>query len=107
MGFPGIYGVMPSRMFFNVCRIIRVSALVKQRAFPGAPIALPCVPCRRPGKMSAMDRLERFYKIDRLLNERKVVPFAVFKEKLGMSRASVKRDLEYMRDRFNAPIDYD
>jgi predicted DNA-binding transcriptional regulator YafY len=54
-----------------------------------------------------MDRLERFYKIDQLLKERKVVSFAVFKEKLGMSRASVKRDLEYMRSRFNAPIEYD
>ena len=54
-----------------------------------------------------MDRLERFYKIDQLLKERKVVSFALFKEKLGMSRASVKRDLEYMRSRFNAPIEYD
>ena len=54
-----------------------------------------------------MDRLERFYKIDQLLKERKVVSFAAFKEKLGMSRASVKRDLEYMRERFNAPIEYD
>ena len=54
-----------------------------------------------------MDRLERFYKIDQLLKERKVVSFALFKEKLGMSRASVKRDLEYMRTRFHAPIEYD
>src|SRR5437588_11365873 len=54
-----------------------------------------------------MDRLERFYKIDRLLKDRKVVSFAVFKEELGMSRASVKRDLEYMRSRFHAPIEYD
>jgi predicted DNA-binding transcriptional regulator YafY len=54
-----------------------------------------------------MDRLERFYKIDQLLKERKVVSFALFKEKLGMSRASVKRDLEYMRSRFHAPIEYD
>jgi predicted DNA-binding transcriptional regulator YafY len=53
-----------------------------------------------------MDRLERFYKIDHLLKERKVVSFAVFKDVLGMSRASVKRDLEYMRSRFNAPIEY-
>jgi predicted DNA-binding transcriptional regulator YafY len=36
-----------------------------------------------------------------------VVSFALFKEKLGMSRASVKRDLEYMRSRFHAPIEYD
>jgi len=54
-----------------------------------------------------MDRLERFYKIDQLLKERGVVSFAVFKEKLGMSRASLKRDLEYMRSRFHAPIEYD
>jgi predicted DNA-binding transcriptional regulator YafY len=53
-----------------------------------------------------MDRLERFYKIDQLLKDRKVVSFEVFKEVLGMSPASVKRDLEYMRTRFNAPIDY-
>jgi predicted DNA-binding transcriptional regulator YafY len=54
-----------------------------------------------------MDRLERFYKIDQLLTDRKVVSFAVFKQALGMSPASVKRDLEYMRNRFNAPIEYD
>src|ERR687887_543416 len=54
-----------------------------------------------------MDRLERFYKIDQLLKDRKVVSFATFKDVLGMSRASVKRDLEYMRSRFNAPIEYD
>ena len=54
-----------------------------------------------------MDRRELFYKIDQLLRERKVVSFATFMEELGMSRASVKRDLDYMRDRFNAPIKYD
>jgi predicted DNA-binding transcriptional regulator YafY len=54
-----------------------------------------------------MDRLERFYKIDLLLKERAPVSFAVFKDELGMSPASVKRDLAYMRERFNAPIEYD
>jgi predicted DNA-binding transcriptional regulator YafY len=54
-----------------------------------------------------MERLERLYKIDQLLRDRKVVSFATLMEKLGMSRASVKRDLEFMRSRFNAPIDYD
>jgi predicted DNA-binding transcriptional regulator YafY len=47
-----------------------------------------------------MNRLERFYKIDPLLKDRKVVSRATFKEVLHMSRASVKRDLEYMRSRF-------
>jgi predicted DNA-binding transcriptional regulator YafY len=54
-----------------------------------------------------MERLERFYKIHQLLTDRKVVSFAAFMERLGVSRASVKRDLEYMRERFHAPIDYD
>ena len=54
-----------------------------------------------------MDRLERFYKIGQLLKERKLVRFSQFMEILGTSRAGVKRDLAYMRDRFNAPIEYD
>ncbi|HSW11933.1 MAG TPA: WYL domain-containing protein [Solimonas sp.] len=54
-----------------------------------------------------MDRTERFYKIDRLLRSRKVTPLGVFLDELGISRATFKRDLEYLRDRFNAPILWD
>jgi predicted DNA-binding transcriptional regulator YafY len=54
-----------------------------------------------------MDRTERFYKIDGLLKDSKVVTFARFQEALGVSRATLKRDLVYMRDRFNAPIEFD
>ena len=55
-----------------------------------------------------MERLERLYKIHQLLAERRTaVSFSVLMKTLGMSRASVKRDLEYMRSRFNAPIEYD
>jgi predicted DNA-binding transcriptional regulator YafY len=54
-----------------------------------------------------MDRTERFYKIDRLLKNGKPVSFAKLEEALGVSRATLKRDLLYMRDRFNAPIEYD
>ena len=46
-----------------------------------------------------MDRTERFYKIQRLLTERRVVPRDVFLENLSVSRATFKRDLEYLRDR--------
>src|SRR5205823_5148789 len=53
-----------------------------------------------------MDRTERFYKIDQLLKDSKVVPFARLKDALGVSRATLKRDLVYMRDRFHAPIEY-
>lgn len=54
-----------------------------------------------------MDRTERFYRMDQLLRERTVVPLQSFLEELGVSRATFKRDLDYMRDRFNAPIEYD
>jgi predicted DNA-binding transcriptional regulator YafY len=54
-----------------------------------------------------MDRTERFYKIDQMLQGGLSVSFAKLQEALGISRAQLKRDLTYMRDRFNAPIDYD
>lgn len=54
-----------------------------------------------------MDRLERFYKIHQLLERKRFVKAAEFLEELGVSLATFKRDLEYMRDRFHAPIDWD
>ncbi len=51
-----------------------------------------------------MDRSERFYLIDRLLNERRLVTRREFLDALEVSPATFKRDLEYMRERFNAPI---
>ena len=54
-----------------------------------------------------MDRTERLYRIDALLRERGVVPGAVFLRELGVSRATFKRDLEYLRDRLHAPIGWD
>ncbi len=54
-----------------------------------------------------MNRTERFYKIDQLLHERRVVPIEVFLEELGISRATFKRDMEYLRDRLHAPIVWD
>ncbi len=54
-----------------------------------------------------MDRTERLYRIDQLLNDRKVVPVQVFLQELDVSPATFKRDLEYLRDRLNAPIIWD
>ena len=55
-----------------------------------------------------MDRTERFYKIEHLLHERRTVSFSELCEELGgVSPATLKRDLVYMRDRFNAPIIWD
>ena len=54
-----------------------------------------------------MDRTERFYRIDTLLRERGVVPIETFLADLEISRATFKRDLEYLRDRLHAPIAWD
>ena len=54
-----------------------------------------------------MDRTERFYRIDKLLRSHRIVPLERFLDDLSVSRATFKRDLEYMRDRLNAPIEWD
>jgi predicted DNA-binding transcriptional regulator YafY len=53
-----------------------------------------------------MDRTERFYKIDSLLQSKGVVPIEEFLAVLEVSRATFTRDIEYMRDRLNAPIQW-
>ncbi len=54
-----------------------------------------------------MDRTERFYKIEHLLSERRVVPVKVFLQELEISLATFKRDIEYLRSRLHAPIVWD
>ena len=54
-----------------------------------------------------MNRTERFYRIDQMLHERHLVPIEVFLEELDISRATFKRDVEYLRDRLHAPIVWD
>lgn len=53
-----------------------------------------------------MDRTERFYKIQKLLGERQVVTAEHFLKVLEVSRATFRRDLEYLRDRLGAPIEW-
>lgn len=54
-----------------------------------------------------MNRTERFYRIDQLLHERRVVSLETFLDELAISRATFKRDMEYLRERLNAPIVWD
>lgn len=54
-----------------------------------------------------MDRGERFIRITQLLQERTVVTRGEFIADLEVSPATFKRDLEYLRDRLNAPIVWD
>ncbi len=54
-----------------------------------------------------MNRTERFYRIDQMLHERRLVPIKVFLDELDISRATFKRDMEYLRERLHAPIVWD
>jgi predicted DNA-binding transcriptional regulator YafY len=54
-----------------------------------------------------MGRTERFYKLELLLRSRGCVSFAALQAELDVSPATLKRDLQYLRDRLNAPITYD
>jgi predicted DNA-binding transcriptional regulator YafY len=54
-----------------------------------------------------MERGERFYRMHRLLKAGKCVPLKQFTDDLGVSRATFKRDIEYLRDRYGAPLVWD
>lgn len=54
-----------------------------------------------------MDRTERFHIIDMMLTGPGVVTFQAMQDRLEVSRATLKRDLEYLRNRLNAPIVWD
>jgi len=54
-----------------------------------------------------MDRTERFYRIELLIRSRGVVSFDALMDELEVSRATLHRDLQYLRDRMDAPIVHD
>ena len=54
-----------------------------------------------------MSGMERIYQIDQILAGRKFVPRVELQERLGVSWATLKRDLNYLKDRLNAPIIFD
>ena len=54
-----------------------------------------------------MNRTERLYKIDQMIHDRRLVSFKDLLATLEVSRATLKRDLDYMRSRLNAPIVWD
>lgn len=54
-----------------------------------------------------MDRTERFYRMQQLLEQRLSVSSDDFKSELQVSRATLHRDIEYLRDRLGMPIVWD
>ena len=53
-----------------------------------------------------MDRTERFYRIELLIKRQAGVSFDQLLQELEVSPATLKRDLQYLRDRMDAPIVY-
>ncbi len=53
-----------------------------------------------------MDRTERFYRIELLIKRQAGVSFDQLLAELEVSPATLKRDLQYLRDRMDAPIVY-
>lgn len=54
-----------------------------------------------------MSKTARLYKIEAMIRQRGHVSFQVMLDELEVSRATLKRDLEYLRSRLGAPIEYD
>ena len=54
-----------------------------------------------------MSMYDRIHMIDQMLADRRFVPFTELQDRLEISRATLKRDLAFMRDRLNAPIIFD
>lgn len=54
-----------------------------------------------------MNGMERLFQIDQILAGRKFVPRKELQEQLGVSWATLKRDLAFLKERLNAPIIFD
>ncbi len=54
-----------------------------------------------------MSGMERIYQIDQILGARQSITRKELQERLGVSWATLKRDIAYMRDRLNAPLIFD
>jgi predicted DNA-binding transcriptional regulator YafY len=54
-----------------------------------------------------MSQMERIYEIDRLLKSRRTTPIDAIIAATSVSRATIIRDLAYMKDRLRAPIVWD
>ncbi len=54
-----------------------------------------------------MTKTARVYKIEMLIRNRGHVSFQALLDELGVSPATLKRDLDYLKDQLGAPIEYD
>jgi predicted DNA-binding transcriptional regulator YafY len=77
------------------------------RLSPSAPVDTRATPVPRARLPPTMTRTDRVYRIEMLLRQRGHLSFRAMQDELEVSPATLKRDLEYLRDRLGAPIEYD
>lgn len=86
------------------------------RSGSSAPAVAVVAPARRsaapPSKLEIKGRIskvsiERFVKILRLARRKYGVTMRDLERELGISQASIKRDLDYLKDRLNCPLEWD
>jgi len=78
---------------------------IKENGIPAATVGnahMVSSPLRRP-----MTKTARVYKIEMLIRNRGHVSFQALLDELEISPATLKRDLDYLKDRLGAPIVYD
>jgi hypothetical protein len=56
---------------------------------------------------TAVAQTERLYKLKSIFDNRRAVSAASLRSELGVSRATLNRDLAHLRDRMNAPVVFD
>lgn len=56
--------------------------------------------------MTESRRIDRLHKIQELLGRRRIVYRSELREKFGISRATLNRDLAELRNRYQVPIDF-
>ena len=54
-----------------------------------------------------MSKTERIYRLNRLLQNRRVISRRELQEALEVSPATLTRDIEFMRDQLGLPLAYD
>jgi len=62
---------------------------------------------RAARSMGPMSQTERLYKLKSLVDAGKCLSKATLLDELGISPATLKRDIAHLRDRMNAPIKFD
>ena len=63
--------------------------------------------CVRERQYNKMTKTARVYKIEMLIRNRRHVSFTALLDELEVSPATLKRDLDYLKDQLGAPIEYD